>query len=278
MHRLEGTPLNTLSLKQTLRVGGVATGTWVFEFNTPGVARLLASTGVDFVVLDMEHSGFGIDTVRSLLAQSRGLDLTVLVRPPAAEYHLIAPLLDVGASGVIVPKVETAKDASKVAHACRYHPEGGRGAAFSIAHDDFQPGDVAAKIEAANRAVVCGLLIETSLGVENIDAILNVPGVDLIWVGFLDLSLSLGIPGEYRHPSFEAAVSCILKAAESHGTPVGILADTPEAAIERVQQGFRCISYSGDLWLLQRALSEGIQAIRLGLKGCKDPKVAARAR
>lgn len=267
--------MNTVRFKQTLREGRIAAGTWVFEFNTPGIARLLASTGVDFVVYDMEHSGFGIDTVRSLIAQSHGLDLAVLVRPPAGEYHLIAPLLDLGAGGVIVPRVETVKDAAKAANACRYHPEGGRGAAFSVAHDDFQPGEVAAKIRAANQAVVCGLLIETALGVKNINAILNVSGVDLIWVGFLDLSLSLGIPGQFTHPGFEAAVSCILEAAESHGTPVGILADTPDAAIERVKQGFRCISYSGDIWLLQRALSDGIQAIRLGVECSPNPKAAA---
>ncbi|HEV2494082.1 MAG TPA: aldolase/citrate lyase family protein [Terriglobia bacterium] len=275
MQRHKGTALDTIRLKQTLREGRVAAGTWVFEFNTPGIARLLASTGVDFVVYDMEHSGFGIDTVRSLVAQSRGLDLTVLVRPPAGEYHLIAPVLDLGAGGVIVPKVETVSDAIKVVRACRYYPDGRRGAAFSIAHDDFQPGEIAAKIKTANDAVVCGLLIETATGVKNIDAILNVPGIDLIWVGFLDLSLSLGIPGQFTHPGFEAAISCILQAGESHGTPVGILADTPGAAIERVQQGFRCISYSGDLWLLQRALSEGIQAIRLGLERHKDSKTAA---
>jgi 2-keto-3-deoxy-L-rhamnonate aldolase RhmA len=274
MQNPKGMVVDTIRLKQTLREGGVAAGTWVFEFNTPGIARLLASSGVDFVVYDMEHSGFGIDTVRSLVAQSRGLDLTILVRPPAGEYHLIAPLLDLGAGGVIVPKVETAKDAARVANACRYYPDGHRGAAFSIAHDDFKPGDVAAKIKAANNSVVCGLLIETATGVKNIDAILNVPGIDLIWVGFLDLSLSLGIPGQFTHPGFEAAISCILQAGESHGTPVGILADSPEAAIERVRQGFRCMSYSGDLWLLQRALAEGIQAIRQGLERGKDENAA----
>jgi 2-keto-3-deoxy-L-rhamnonate aldolase RhmA len=258
--------LDTRALKQTLRDGRVALGTWVFEFNTPGVARLLAGAGADFVVYDMEHSGFGIETIRTLVSQSRGADLAVLVRPPAGDYHLIAPLLDVGAGGVIVPRVEMASEASRVVDACRYCPSGHRGAAFSIAHDDFQPGDVTAKMKAANETVVCGLLIETRGGVENISSILDVPGIDLIWVGFLDLSLSLGIPGQFTHPEFEAAISRILKACGSHGIPVGILADRAEIALQRIRQGFHCISYSGDLWLLQRALREGIEAIRQGLE------------
>lgn len=258
--------MNTKELKRVLREGRVALGTWVFEFNTPGIARLLASAGAEFVVYDMEHSGFGIDTIKSLVSQSRAVDLAVLVRPVAGEYHLIAPLLDLGAGGVIVPRVETATEAARIVDACRYWPAGHRGAAFSIAHDDFRPGDVAAKIRAANEAVICGLLIETKSGVENIDSILSVSGIDLIWVGFLDLSLSLGIPGQFTHPAFEGAVSRILAACKSHEMPIGILADRPERALERIRQGFRCISYSGDLWLLQRALADGIEAIRKGIE------------
>lgn len=258
--------MDARALKQTLCENRVAIGTWVFEFDTPGIARLLASAGADFVVYDMEHSGFGIDTIRSLISQTRATDLAALVRPPAGECHLIAPLLDVGAGGIIVPQIETAAAARQVVDCCRYSPEGKRGAAFTVAHDDFRRGDPAAKMKAANESVICSLLIESALGVKNIEAILSVPGVDLIWVGFLDLSLSLGIPGQYTHPEFVAAAARIVAACKAHRTPVGILADKPESALERIRQGFRCISYSGDLWLLQQALSEGIQAIRRGLQ------------
>jgi len=88
--------MNSLTLKAAWQEGKVTVGTWIFEFNTPGIARLLASTGVDFVVFDQEHSGFGIDTIRGLLAQTRPLNLAALVRPPANEYFLVAPLLDAG--------------------------------------------------------------------------------------------------------------------------------------------------------------------------------------
>ena len=257
--------LNTLAIKEVLREGRVVLGTWVFEFDTPGIARLLASTSVDFVVYDMEHSGFGIETIRNLVAQTRPLGLAALVRPAAGEPHLIGPVLDAGAGGIIVPRIETAGDAARVVESCRYYPEGRRGAAFSIAHDDFLPGDVANKTRAANDSMLCGLLIETARGVENIDAILAVPGVDLIWVGHLDLSLSMGIPGQFTNPRFEEAISRILQACQSNGMPAGILANDASQALEYVRQGFRCISYSGDVWLLQRALSAGVQAIRMAL-------------
>jgi 2-keto-3-deoxy-L-rhamnonate aldolase RhmA len=254
--------MNSLAMKRALEYGETLVGTWVFEFATPGIARLLASTQIDFVVYDMEHSGFGLECIRQLLAQTRPLSLTALVRPPANEPHLIAPLLDVGASGVIIPKVETACEASRLVDACRYFPAGHRGAAFSIAHDDFLPGQVADKMRAANDAVICGILVETAQGVENLDEILSVKGIDLVWVGFLDLSLSLGIPGQFTHPRFKEAVQRILEVSKARAKPVGILSGSAEEARQHLRQGFQCISYSGDIWLLQQALSEGVRAIR----------------
>lgn len=257
--------INSLELKAAWREGKVTVGTWVFEFNTPGMPRLLASAGADFVIYDLEHSGFGIDVVRALMAQTRPLDLAALVRPPANEYHVIAPLLDTGATGVIIPNVQTASEARKVTDACRYYPQGRRGAAFSIAHDDFLPGEIPAKMKAANESMVCGVLIESLQGVENVDEIVAVEGIDLVWVGFLDLSVSMGMPGQFQHPEFEKAVSRIVEVCKSQGKVAGILSNDPEQAKKYVRQGFRCISYGGDIWLLQRTLSQGIQSIRRGL-------------
>ena len=257
--------MTSAALKESLKRGQVVIGTWVFEFNTPGIARLLATTGVDFVVYDMEHSGFGVESIRALMAQSRSLDIAALVRPPAAQYHLIAPVLDIGAAGIIAPMVETESEAVGVVTACKYYPQGHRGTAFSIAHDDFLPGNIANKMKAANDAVLCGVLIETERGVENIEDILSVPGIDLVWVGHLDLSQSMGIPGQFKHHQFLKAVNRILTACESHRIPAGIMVSDPKQGVECVQQGFRCLSYWGDLWLLQRALTEGVRAIRIGI-------------
>ena len=261
------------ALKDSLRKGRIVIGTWVFEFNSPGIARLLASTGVDFVVYDMEHSGFGIESIRSLISQSRPLNLAALVRPPASDCHLIAPLLDAGANGVIVPKVESADQAAKIIDTCKYYPEGHRGAAFSVAHDDFLPGDIAGKMNAANDAMVCALLIETVQGVEKVDEIVAIPGIDLIWAGFLDLSISMGIPGEYDNPRFTQALTRVLRAGESRGIPVGILAKDVRQSMQYVNLGFRCISYSGDIWLLQETLTQGINEIRRGLASGSEKHV-----
>jgi len=267
----QGLKMNTVEMKDSLQQGKVIIGTWVHEFNSPGLPRLLKSTGVDFVVYDMEHSGFGIDTVRTLIALSRPLNLAALVRPPAGRAHLIAPLLDIGAAGIIAPMIETARDAAEVAESCRYSPLGRRGASFSIAHDDFLPGDISTKIKNANEGVLCAVLIESERGVENLHEILAVPGIDLVWMGFLDLSLSMGIPGEFAHPRFQEITNVIVETCSSHRTPVGIAAGDSRRALQFINQGFRCIGYSGDLWLLQRALSEGVAAVRANLTADQTP-------
>jgi 2-keto-3-deoxy-L-rhamnonate aldolase RhmA len=254
--------LKAHALRKALQQGQVPIGTWLFGIHSPGITRLLAGAGVDFIVIDMEHSGFGTDTVRALLAETHSLELPAWVRPPAGEYHLIAPLLDAGADGIIVPMVETPEQAKRVANACRYPPKGNRGAAFSIAHDDFLAGGVPEKIKAADEKIVCGLLIESQQGVDNLEKITAVPGVDLLWVGFLDLSISLGTPGDFAHPKFTGAVARILKVSAERKIPVGIMVKDSAQGIKRIREGFHCLSYWGDIWLLQQALAEGIGAIR----------------
>lgn len=258
--------MNSLNIKKSLRDAGKVIGTWVFEFNTPGITRVLASTGVDFIVYDMEHSGFGLDTIRSFLAQSRPLSIASFVRPPAGQYHLIAPVLDARAAGIIVPKVETAEEAARIVEACKYYPEGCRVAAFSVAHDDFLPGDIAGKMKDANESMFCALLFESAQGVEDLDKIVAVPGADLIWVGHLDLSLSLGIRGQFTHPRFKQATDRILQPCKAKGIPLGILVNDAHQALDCIHEGYQCLSYASDLWLLQRTLSEGIGTIRRSLQ------------
>jgi 4-hydroxy-2-oxoheptanedioate aldolase len=140
------------------------------------------TTVVHFAAYDMEHNRLGIELIRSLIGQLRNLYLPVWVRPLAAKYHLIAPPLDIGSPGVIAPMVERAEDAVRVTNACRYYPRGRRGVVFSMVHDDYAPGDAAAKIKTANEEVICSLPIGTDRAITNLYGILAVPDIDLIWV------------------------------------------------------------------------------------------------
>jgi 2-dehydro-3-deoxyglucarate aldolase/4-hydroxy-2-oxoheptanedioate aldolase len=250
------------SVKWALRDGGLSIGTFVFEFSTTGIARLAAAAGAEFAIFDMEHTGWSIETVRMLIATSRSTTMVPLVRIPATEYHFIARVLDMGAMGIMVPMVESVEQARRLVESARYPPAGRRGAAFAIAHDDYQPGDMAGKIASANSEVLLIAQVETARGLENVEKIAAVDGLDVIWIGQADLTTSLGIPGQYTHPLFQKAVDRVVAACCLHDKALGYLALDVEDGKAMRARGFRMLAYGGDLWLYQQALSQGIAALR----------------
>jgi 2-keto-3-deoxy-L-rhamnonate aldolase RhmA len=252
-------------VKRTLRDGGVSLGTMVFEFPTTGIGRIAAEAGADFVIFDMEHTGWSIETVRALMATTRAADTIPMVRVPATEYNLISRPLDVGAMGIMVPMVESAAQAKKIVESAKYPPVGRRGAAFGVAHDDYTGGDIVTKITSANDEVLLIAQIETGAGVENVEAIAAVDGIDVLWIGHFDLTNFLGIPGQFTHPTYLASVKKIVAACEKHGKAAGFMAADVPTGKAMLEQGFRAIAYSGDLWLYQQALREGLSGLRATL-------------
>jgi 2-keto-3-deoxy-L-rhamnonate aldolase RhmA len=249
-------------VKRALAGGGTAFGTMVFEFGTPGIGRASAAAGADFVIFDQEHTGWSTDTVRNLLAAARAADLAAFVRVPATEYHLLAPVLDAGAQGLMVPMVEDADQAARIVRAAKYPPEGRRGAGFGLAHDDYAPGDILAKMRSANEEWLLIAQIETAGGVENVDRIADVEGIDVLWIGHFDLTNSLGIPGRFDHPEYLGAVERVLAACRRTGKAPGFMVAGAEQGREALRQGFRILAYWGDVWLYQQALGEGLRSLR----------------
>lgn len=250
-------------VKRTLARGGVAIGTMVFEFRTPGIGRICAAAGADFVVFDQEHTGWSEETVGMLVATSRAADLAPLVRVPATQYHLLARPLDVGVMGLMVPMVESEEQARFIVESAKYPPDGRRGAAFGVAHDDYQGGDILESMRTANREQLLIAQIETAAGVESVERIATVPGIDVLWIGHFDLSNSLGIPGQFDHPEFRRAVRRVLQASSANGKAAGFMVSGVEDGKAKLAQGFRCLAYSGDLWVFLQALHDGISALRV---------------
>ena len=253
-------------VKRTLAAGGVSIGTMMFEFSSTGIGRIAALAGAEFAIFDMEHSGWSIETIRTLIATTRSAEIVPMVRVSATQYHLLSRPLDAGAMGLMVPMVETDAQARLIVESAKYPPLGRRGAGFSLAHDDYAGGDVAAKMASANEEGFLIAQIETALGVENVEAIAAIEGIDCLWIGHFDLTLSLGIPAQFDHPRFHAAVDRVLDACAKHGKTPGIMGGTVEASIEWIDRGFRAIAYSGDLWIYQAALADGIARLNAHVK------------
>ena len=176
--------------------------------------------------------------------------------------------------GIMVPMVETPAQAKAIVDCTRYPPAGRRGAAFSVAaHDDYSDGSETGKIAAANARTMVIPLVETAQGVENVDAIAAVEGVDVVWLGHYDLTNFLGIPGEFDHPKFHAAVDSLVKACARHGKTPGFLAGNEKWARDYRAKGFRMIAYGVDTLLMQRALAAGIKLLRGTLANKREGEV-----
>ena len=249
-------------VKSQVQAGGVSIGAFVFEFNTTGIGRLAAEAGAEFVVFDMEHTGWSIESIRMLIASTRSTEIVPMVRVPATEYHFIARVLDMGAMGVMAPMVESAAQAATLVASAKYPPLGRRGAAFGVSHDDYTGGDIVEKIRTANSETLVIAQIETAKGLEHVDEIAAVDGVDVLWIGHFDLSNFLGIPGQFDHPSFHAAVAQVLAACRQHGKTPGFMAADVATGRKLLDQGFRMLAYGGDLWLYQTALRDGVAALK----------------
>ncbi len=255
-----------MGLKEMAGTRQVKLGHFIVEFATPGIGHILKSAGCDFVLFDLEHSGFGFETVKSVIRYFEAADVPVIVRVPSLEYHHIARAMDMGAEGLMLPMVGNAAQARKILDSCLYHPAGKRGVALQIAHDRYRGGSVADKFVASNRRTTVFCQIETAEGVENAEALAALDGVDCLWVGHFDLSVSLGIPGEFDHPKFKEAIGHTVAAARKHGKALGRLVPTVEQGIDIYGQGFDFVCYSGDVWVLHNALAEAIAKLRDGCK------------
>jgi 2-keto-3-deoxy-L-rhamnonate aldolase RhmA len=249
-------------VKSTLAAGGRAAGAMVFEFFTPALPQLCRNAGAEFVLFDLEHTGLSFETLKAQCALCRGLPLVPMARVPRGEYAFIARALDVGAFGVMVPMVASAEEAAHVVACTRYPPQGRRGAAFGFAHDDFEGGDVAAKIAAIHARTLVIAQIETDAGLADVDAIAATPGVDALWIGHFDLTNFMGIPGQFQHPDYLAAVDRIVAACDRHGKTAAFLATDDAWARDYAARGFRLMAYGVDHLMLQSALRHGLGVIR----------------
>lgn len=254
--------MKTNTVKEKLARGECAYGTMVFEFNTTGIGRLVGEAGAEFVIYDMEHTGWSIETIRMLVATTQSSKALPMVRVPATQYHLLSRPLDVGAMGLMIPMVEDEAQARTIVRSAKYYPEGGRGAAFGVAHDNYAAGPVTEVMASANKEGFIIAQIETISGIENCEAIAAVEGIDCLWVGHFDLSLSMGIPAQFDNPKFLKAIEKVANACGKHGKTAGVMVNNAEGAKVWKDLGYRAFAYLGDVWLYQNALRQELDELK----------------
>ena len=234
-------------VKALLKAGTPAFGTWVTLCPHPRIIKIFAAAGFDFVIIEMEHSDFNMQTVANLAMLAREAGLVPLVRPPGTiKPHDLSRPLDAGAQGLLLPAVETAEQMREIIRAVKYHPLGARPMNLKGPHTDYYPGAPGEIISHLNENTLTVVMIETRRGIQNLDAICAVEGVDAVMVGPDDLSQDLGVPGEMSHPKLTEAVDKIFSIAKANHTAYGLSCHSPEQVRARVEAGCTWLPYSND--------------------------------
>lgn len=191
---------------------------------SPALAEMCGYAGFDFVIIDNEHGPASLETTEHLIRAARCGGTIPVVRTEEAD---ILRVLDAGASGVQVPAVNSAAQARRIVEACKYPPLGRRSAAFTSRAGGYTFFGGTAQIERANGGVAIILMIETAEALANLDPIVQVRGIDALFVGLSDLALSMGHPGDNLHPRVQEALERIFKRAAEAGIASGVLAPSP---------------------------------------------------
>ncbi len=265
-----------MSLRKRVMAGDVVAGSMVFEFFSPGIAQIMKLAGCEYVIYDMEHTGLGYETVKMQVAACRGIGIAPMVRVPRSDYAFLARALDIGCEGVMVPMVNSAGEAREIVEACRYPPIGRRGAAFGFAHDHYEPGAPVEKIKYANKRNLVIAQIETEHGLDNVEEIAAVEGIDVLWVGHFDLTNFMGIPGEFQNKAYLDALKRVVKAGRKNGKGLGVLASDEAWAREYKGYGFNMLAAGTDHGLLKAAVASLIETIRTDVTEKKKSKKADR--
>jgi 2-keto-3-deoxy-L-rhamnonate aldolase RhmA len=249
-------------LKAGVERGKFQIGTWVNMLRNPASMTMFKETGIDFVRLDMEHSGPSIETIADFAAMGRALDLPVMVRPPEANREWITRLLDLGIFNILCPQVDTPEQAAEIVAASRYTPRGSRGMGGATPGNDFDVSmPVLDRLKFTNDQVFITVLFESAQAFEHLDDIASMDGIDSLSIGPQDLAQDLGVfgtPDQDRVLDEKRAE--ILAATKKHGKTCSMMATSAAQTHQLRDDGVLIVNYSSDVNMLidgyKAALSE----------------------
>lgn len=248
-------------VKQKLQNGETVLCCWISTLS-PACVEVLGYAGFDAAIFDAEHFPYDSYLLENLIRTAEYVGMTPLVKIPKHEQTQLLRALDSGAMGAHFAEVDTAEEAEARIRSIKYHPQGHRGLSFS--HRAARHGFLESEryMHAANEETMAIIVIESQRGLDNLDEILEVPGIDVISIGPHDLSHSMGIPDQIQHPRMQEAFRTIVGKVTAKGLPVGTGAWTMEMARERIGWGMRYIHWSHDLGIFADAATATATGVR----------------
>lgn len=254
------------NLKERLKSGEIVYGPWCV-LPSPSVINVIASTGVDFVIIDMEHGPHDFETLENMIRAAEVTGCEALVRVATNEETIILKALDLGASGIIVPHIETKEDAERAISYAKYYPMGSRGFSPFTRAGGYSLIGVSNHAEKQNEKTILILLIEGEGGFRHLDDILSITDltnkIDGIYIGAYDLSQSLGMPGAVDNPVVRSSMADMIKKIRAKGiTAGGYVAKNEDDITWMKDMGMQLITLLPDCTVLYHAFEERYPSIR----------------
>jgi len=249
--------------RERLAKGEIVYGCGLQVYRAPEIVRCFAAAGFDYVFIDQEHGSFNLETVHDMIIASKTCGITPIVRVGELQYTLCARLLDQGAQGVILPRVEEPKALEDALSWFRFPPMGKRGFGINPTMIEYESRTMPEIIAHQNRETLAVVQMETVRAVEAADELLSLPGLDVIMVGPADLSVSLGVPGQFDHPKMIETVERIIAACDRHGVVPGIQTRGIAMARTWAERGMRFVGVAAEHVFLLEKCKEALATLRV---------------
>jgi 2-dehydro-3-deoxyglucarate aldolase/4-hydroxy-2-oxoheptanedioate aldolase len=252
-------PLNGGALARAVRGGETTLGTFLGTASAI-TAEVCAATGFDWLLLDLEHGAGGEEQVRDVVPAAGAYGVPTVVRVETDARIRMGRVLDNGAAGIMLPRIESAGQVTEALAHLRFPPRGDRGVATynRACRFGLDPG----ALDRADEEILVIAQIESAAAVAAVDEIAAVDGVDVLFIGPRDLSHDLGVPGDTTAPAFVEALDTVLAACRRHGKAGGLLVNDGAAAAHRLAQGWACVAIGSDSTLLAAAARSAISTAR----------------
>jgi 2-keto-3-deoxy-L-rhamnonate aldolase RhmA len=254
--------MRTNTTRARLLQGETVFGCGLQVYRAPEIPRAFAAAGFDYVFIDMEHGSFNLETVHDMIVSSKLAGITPIVRVGEVQYTLCARLLDQGAQGIILPRVEDPAILAEALSWMRFPPAGKRGFGINPTMVDYEARSMPEIIEHQNRETLAVVQVETVLAVERREELLSLPGLDVMMIGPADLSIALGIPGQFDHPLLLETVDKVVETCNRHGVAPGIQTRAVAMAKFWADRGMRFVGVAAEHVFLLEKCREAVAALR----------------
>jgi len=239
-------------LKEALIKGEKTFGPFL-KLIDPAVVEIMGFAGFDFVIIDQEHGPISVETAQNMIRATESVNITPIIRVAKNDESLILRALDIGAQGIEIPQINCKDDALQAVNSVKYFPQGMRGMCRFVRAANYSSLDKFKHFESSNKETMVIIHIEGVEGIDNLDEILTVSGIDVIFIGPYDLSQSLGIPGQVESPLVEEKMKKVVLKCSTQKIAVGTFADDIQTAKKWVSLGVQYMSFSVDVGILYEA-------------------------